>query len=270
MRLTDRRGLSLAELLAGLVLVGMLGTILARATLGTSRVFRAHQERATVETAFDLGADYLATELAAVGPGDLLRAAPDSLSYRAVRLVGVACLVSATEVRILDQRRSAARSPQAGRDSILVYLGVDSITEQDGWAGLPIYAVGRTTCGSQPALRLSTNIDSGTLAAARRTELVPVRTFEVMQARFYQSLGSTWLGARSVSAGEAVQPLAGPFDRSGTGFELVDSTGRVTSSPASVHSVRVSFSATSSGWHDGARTYTARAAQSVSPANLRP
>lgn len=270
MRLTGPRGFSLAELLAGLVLAGTLGTILARAVLSTSRVFRAHQERAMVETAFDLAAEYLGTELAAIGRGDLLRAAPESLSFRAVRLVGIACLVTTTEVRILEERLSAARSPQAGRDSIQLYLGADSISGLDGWAGLPIHAVGRQSCGTRPALRLSTSVDSGTLAAARSSDLVPVRTFEIMQARFYQSLDATWLGARSESAGEAVQPLAGPFDRSGTGFEFVDSTGLITHSPASVRTIRVSFSGTSSGWNGAAGTYTARVTRSVSPRNLRP
>ena len=48
----------------------------------------------------------------------------------------------------------------------------------------------------------------------------PVRFFEVMEYSLYQTGGRSWLGARSLTAGEvAPQPVLGPL-RAGTGFAL--------------------------------------------------
>lgn len=271
MRLTGRDGFSLPDALAALVLIGVLGTVMVRTTLTLGRATRAQQERGIVESAFDLGADYLSTELAEVSRGDVLRISRQSVSYRAFRLTGLACLVAPTEIRILQERLAAVRLPQPGRDSLLIYSGRDSIGGRGGvWASLPIHGIARSSCGTMPALKVTTTIDTAAVAMGSGADVVPVRAFEVMEARFYVSQGSTWLGARSESSGETVQPLAGPFEASGTGFEFFDSAGAVPASPAAVRTIRLSFSGRAPGWDGRTGAHQATAAASLAPENLRP
>ena len=75
---------------------------------------------------------------------------------------------------------------------------------------------------------------------------VPLRVFEVMELRFYPSGGSWWLGARSVSAGENIQPVAGPFGSDGFLLELLDADGTATVDPTQARLVRARL-ATESG-----------------------
>jgi hypothetical protein len=265
-----QRGFAVAELLTSLILLGILGTVVVRTILSVGRTVRGQQERAGVESAFDLGTDYLGVELAGVARGDLISISRESVIYRAVRMVGLACLVADSEVRVLEDRLSAIRLPQPGRDSLLLYTGADSVGAAGrGWVSLPLAGLTRSSCGTSPALRLATSLDSGVVDLAALPMLVPVRTFEVMEARFYSSLGSNWLGARSVTSGEAVQPLAGPFEATGTGFEFLDSAGVATVVPAAARTLRFSLTGRTVGW-DGTRgVHVSSAATAIAPENLQ-
>jgi prepilin-type N-terminal cleavage/methylation domain-containing protein len=264
-----RRGFALAELLVGLVLLGIVGAVVVRTILSVSRTLRGQQEQAVVESAFDLASDYLAAELGGLSRGDLVQASREAVTYRAMRLTGLACLVTATEVRVPEERLWAVRAPQPGRDSLLLYTGADSHSSAGrGWLSLPLAGMGRSTCGTMPALSLTTTLDPVVAALASLSWQVPVRTFEVMEARLYASLGATWLGARSASAGEAIQPLAGPFEQVGSGFEFLDSVDAVAVVPSDIRVVRLSLTGRVAGW-DGsiaARTRSARA--TLAPENL--
>lgn len=264
------RGFALAELLTSLFLLGVLGTVVVRTLLSVGRTVRGQQERAAVESAFDLGTDYLGVELAGAAHGDLISISRESVTYRVVRMVGLACLVANSEILVLEERLSAIRGPQPGRDSLLLYTGADSVGAAGrGWVNLPLAGVTRSSCGSKPAVSLATSLHSGVVDLSSLPTLVPVRSFEVMEARFYPSLGATWLGARSVTSGEAVQPLAGPFESAGTGFEFLDSSGGETAVPAAVHTIRITLAGRTVGW-DGARgARISNTAAAVAPENLR-
>jgi hypothetical protein len=69
-----------------------------------------------------------------------------------------------------------------------------------------------------------------------------VRIYEVIELRLYRSEGKSWLGARSVSAGEAIQPVLGPLT-DGTGFRLeyLEGGGSATNDMTAVKSVRVTL-----------------------------
>lgn len=270
MLLGRQKGFALAELLTSLILLGVLGTVVVRTLLSVGRAVRGQLERAGVESAFDLGTDYLGVELAGVAAGDLTGISRESVTYRVVRMVGLACLVADSEIRVLQERLSATRVPQPGRDSLLLYSGSDSIGAADrGWVSLPLAGVTRSTCGTRPALSLATSLDSGVVDLSSLPMLVPVRTFEVMEARFYPSLGASWLGARSVTSGETVQPLAGPFESAGTGFEFLDAAGAETTLPAAVRTIRFTLAGRAVGW-DGTRgAHSWNAATAIVPENLR-
>jgi len=137
-----------------------------------------------------------------------------------------------------------------------------------GWVSLPIAGVIRSACGTRAALSFTTTVDSGTVGPASWPELAPVRTFEIMEARFYLSAGSTWLGARSVTSGETVQPLAGPFEATGTGFEFFDSAGAPTAVPETVRHIRINLAARAVGWDGSRGAHAMNATTSILPENL--
>jgi hypothetical protein len=62
----------------------------------------------------------------------------------------------------------------------------------------------------------------------------PILLSEVMEIRGYESGGEWWIGVRSVSAGEVVQPAHGPIMANGLRIVGLDSAGAVTAIPARV------------------------------------
>jgi hypothetical protein len=66
----------------------------------------------------------------------------------------------------------------------------------------------------------------------------PVRIYETMELRLYQSDAHWWLGARSVGTGEVIQPFVGPLaGTDGLRLEYLDRFGAPTSTPGAVRSV---------------------------------
>lgn len=259
MPITTRHGLTLVELLIGLVLLGLAGTMMARSSLRLSQTTAALLARTTAQQTLDQSSAWLASELSETGRGDLSRLAPESLSYRGYRASGLACLVTANEVRLLTGRLSRWRDPQPGRDTLLLYTGRPG---DSAWVPQPLLAVGTASCAGQPALRLQTITDSSTLATIASGTLVPVRLFERMQVRFYQAAGEWWLGARSESTGEAIQPLAGPFMAAGVRFTYADSLRQPSVVAAQVRQLSLQLVAGSPG--------TDTALLQLAPRNLAP
>ena len=81
-------------------------------------------------------------------------------------------------------------------------------------------------------------IGVGTTSADSLSAPVPVRFFEVMEVRLYQSGGRWWVGARSVSNGEVIQPVIGPLAPGGLEFQFVDQAGGTVSNPATVSLIK--------------------------------
>jgi hypothetical protein len=63
----------------------------------------------------------------------------------------------------------------------------------------------------------------------------------MMELRAYVSAADGWLGMRSVSAGEAIQPVAGPFRLLPASFAFADSSGSPTMDPAAARQVQATF-----------------------------
>lgn len=53
--------------------------------------------------------------------------------------------------------------------------------------------------------------------------------------------GLNWLGARSASAGQALEPVAGPLQAGGLSFAYYDSLGNVTATLARVRSIQMTL-----------------------------
>ena len=221
-----RSGFTLVELLVAIVIL----TVVAGATIGllanTQRVTHTQAARASLQQSVRTSASLLPAELrelAASGRGaDLLVLASDSITYRAMRGLAVVCAVSPTELRVRAGPgwRFGYRQPAPGRDSLL-------------------------RCGAEPALALRVALDTIAAPLAAIPVGAPVRLFEVMQLRLYSSAGSWWLGARSVSAGEALQPLLGPLLPGGFALTYLDSAGTRTTSADRVRSIELTVRGTS-------------------------
>jgi hypothetical protein len=192
------------------------------------------------------------------------------LSYRGIRGTGLACRVDASSVVVPLSRLRSIRAPQPGRDSLLLYAGVDSLqVAGDAWVALPLLGVGSATCAGEPAIRLVTVVDTSVTPLASLAALAPVRFFEVMEARLYPSLGSWWLGARSESGGEPIQPLAGPFISGSPPFAYLDSLQQPTLVTSAVERIQLDLVGRWPAWSNGAlRPDSAR--RSLFPRNLTP
>jgi prepilin-type N-terminal cleavage/methylation domain-containing protein len=235
--LTRRRGVTLTELVVSLALLGLAGSVITRTLLQQRRSARSALDLADARRTVHETTAWLSAELRPLGRGDssadLIRLAPESLSYRAFRSGALACSVSASEVQLLARSFTGWRLPQAGRDSLLLWVAPDGPGPlRPSWAALPILGVGPSTCPGGPSIRLATAIDTSRVQLPRLSPLTPARTYEVMQVRLYSSLGRWWIGARSESGGEVIQPLAGPVSSAGFRLSARDSLGASTADPA--------------------------------------
>ncbi len=259
-------GFTLIEILIGLVLLSLVGGVVVRIGLGAERTVRLAKAEAHTELNFDTALDYLESELADAGTDgsgtDLIRLGQDSLTWRATRGVGLACQVAPTEVRLLRDRLAGPRQAQPGRDSLMLYVGADSHrADSVPWLVLPILGVSASTCSGLPALAIQTVLDTSQASPGWLPSLVPARVFEVMQVRLYSSLGAWWFGTRSVSAGEGIQPVAGPLVPGGLRFTFRDSTGQATAVPGLVRTISVLLRGAVAGRTDSATMI-------LSPGNL--
>ncbi|HEU5218459.1 MAG TPA: hypothetical protein VFU23_07360, partial [Gemmatimonadales bacterium] len=95
------------------------------------------------------------------------------------------------------------------------------------------------TCGAVPAIALGTSLDSASNADARVD--APARTFEVMELAPVTVSGLDYLGARSVSAGQSLEPVAGPLQTGGLSIAYFDSLGNVTATLERVRSISITL-----------------------------
>jgi prepilin-type N-terminal cleavage/methylation domain-containing protein len=247
------RGFTLAEIMAAMVIMLLVAGSVHKVLVSTQRLTRAQAQQVSVQSNVRAGSLVIVNELrelsAVVGgtssQNDILRVAPASVTYRAMRGVGFVCQTpAATEIRIRRTGFSGHRDPQPGRDSIYVFVAGGAGAESAGsWLPLAITGVSTGTCAGASGPAVSLAIPS--TASVTGLEVgTPVRVAEVMELRLYQSEGRSWLGARSVSGGEAIQPMAGPLeDGHGLALEYLDGSGSPTSDLTRIKSIRVTLRA---------------------------
>jgi hypothetical protein len=241
--LHSRRGVTLLDLLVAVVLAALLAAPLLRLMLGQQRVAVASAERTSVRNSLIIAASFLTAAVREVATGpldsDLMEASSNRLVFRAMRGFGVACTRSGNTLVIPAGSVPAGRPPRAAKDSLAVLLQADSGGASDRWVALPIRAVAAGgSCDGRPALEITVALDT-----LRTDPLIalptPVRVFEVLEVRGYVESGALWLGARSLSAGELIQPVAGPFVGGGITFSPLDRSGSLTNDPRQVASIGV-------------------------------
>jgi hypothetical protein len=175
---------------------------------------------------------------------DILAIAPSDITYRGMRGIGFICQPpTATGIRISRSTFSGYRDPEAGRDSLYVFIDGDPDTSaDDGWLPVAITAVSTAPAcpGAMGAgITLTTPNTPALVGLATGT---PLRFFEVMQLKLHEADGKSWLGARSVSAGEAVQPVLGPLaDDDGFALSYSDAAGVATADRTAIKSIRITL-----------------------------
>ena len=243
----SRRGFTLIELLVALVLFLIVSGAVFSLLNNTQRVSRAQAERVDMQSNMRAGALVVPSDLKMIGydsvPGsatvtsDILGMGPDSIMFRAIRSSGIVCKFNATNTIVIDTSAtryySAYRLPvSGGRDLLQIFLDGDSTTSSDDqWVSdRAITAVGTGTCtsayGSRAGLQFTTTMAyTGTSADPLKVG-APVRTYEQMVYRVYQSGSKYYLGARSASNGEtSFEPVLGPLTSNGFRLVYYDSTG---------------------------------------------
>jgi len=241
------RGFTLVEMLIGLVLLGIVSTTIYRILNTNTRLSRAQTEQVSLQSAVRTGSLVVGSELKEIGINstggtDIVAMSANGITYRAMRATGLACQVSATEVRIRQTPFFSTRTIAANQDSLLLYVeGDPNIATDDTWLPLRITGVSASTCGAAAATALATSINTATTPLTQIVLEAPVRTFEVMELGILNSGGQNWLGARSVSAGQALQPALGPITATGLQFDYYDAAGAVTANRAAVRSIQITI-----------------------------
>lgn len=239
------RGFTLVEMLIGLVLLGIVTTTIYRILDTNTRLARAQTEQVSLQSAVRIGSLVVGNELKEIGINlvdstDILAMSANGITYRAMRATAVACDVAADHVRIRQTPFFFTRSIAAGQDSMLLYVeGDPDLSSDDRWLQLAITGVSNSTCGAIPAINLATTINTATTPLAQILLDAPVRTFEVMELGILNSGGQNWLGVRSVSAGQVLQPALGPITAAGLEFGYFDAAGVVTTSRTAVRSIQI-------------------------------
>jgi len=238
--MTRRAGVTLVELLVGVVLTASL-FLLGFALLGQmQRTVQRGAVRSESWSRLAGGVQLLRDDLAEVSPGDVLVMEPSRIVYRAWRGTGISCGRTIDGILLRTSRFQALRLPSAGRDSLSIFRDVQ--TTGSGWYPMAITGPPRSgvcTDGTgAAALVVPTPITDSLVLP------VPVRFFEVMEIRLYQSGGRWWVGARSVSNGEVIQPVMGPVASSGLQFQFLDQGGGSISSPTALSRITVRLTTT--------------------------
>lgn len=196
----NRRGVTLLELLIGLVLLAMLGVVVTTTLTTASRVaIRAVTRLATARTISVTGA-LLREELGHRGRDEVTVAGATSVDFS--RVVGDApvCDVQGHLVALRQSEWWGIRDPEPDRDDALLLSDVAT----GSWVANTIVAVGNGHCpDGSAAIQLTVGSTVAAAAVARIVE--PVRL------RGYLSNGNGWWGLAPASGLSPVQPFAGPL-----------------------------------------------------------
>jgi len=257
--MANRRGFTLVEIMIAMTIMLIVMGGVYNVMLSIQRLSRGQTERMTLQSNVRIGSLMVLNDLRELNTvvgglaaqNDILAIAATNITYRAMRGVGFVCQAgTATQLRISRSSFSGYRDPLAVRDSLYAFIeGADPDNEtDDSWLPVAITTVSTATAcpGAIGAGITLTTPNTATLVGL--TAGTPIRFYEVMQVKLHQADGKSWLGARSVSAGEAVQPVLGPLaDGNGLLLEYLTAAGVATANRTAIKSIRFTLRGVSDG-----------------------
>jgi len=275
MTMTTRRGFTMVELMIGLILTLAVGGVTYQMLLRNHRVSRAQSEHVGVQDNVRSGALIIANELREVGydvvsagataalgyaPAipirtDLLAMDQGFVEYHATRGLGFVCDKSTAPATVVVRRSTwqELRAPKPLIDTLMLYVeNASSTGSDDAWVHLGITTIQNQDCpgaGAPAGLAFQVQAPFGLNLTTALNNVVlggPVRVTEVMRMEHYQTDGKSYLGLQSVSAGEALQPVVGPFADNvglvrGLTFVYRDANDNETAVPANVRVIEVTL-----------------------------
>jgi prepilin-type N-terminal cleavage/methylation domain-containing protein len=270
----NRRGVTLVELMVGIVMMGIIGAALLKvftSLMGTSGAqvrLAATQGEARIGTLMlpqefreigydtvivDAGTDYANTDLIAI--------AGDQLSFLASRGTGITCgTFNANEFRI--RRPIIGQRMPVVSDTFVLFLEMEKSTgTDDRWVPMDVTAIDyNSTCnGTDPAIALTVSptpkIEPGgdNIVLTNHSMGGPIRWMEAVEYGPVSSGGEWFVGRRSISLGEVnFTPVIGPLSSAtGVGFTYYNAAGTALAANAgnrvAVRSIRVSLSTVTEG-----------------------
>jgi prepilin-type N-terminal cleavage/methylation domain-containing protein len=257
--MANRRGFTLVEIMIAMTLMLIVSGAAFKLLVTTQRLSRSQAEQASLQSNVRRGSLVVLNDLRELNTvvagtadkNDILTIAANDITYRAMRGIGFICQApTATQIRITRSGFSGFRDPQAGgRDSVYVFIdGDQDIETDDTW--LPVAITGVSTATACPGamgagITLTTPNTAGLVGLPVGT---PIHIYEVMELKLHQADGKSWLGARSISAGEAIQPVLGPLvDGNGFQLEYLDAAGAITADLTAIKSIRITIRGISDG-----------------------
>ncbi len=212
MRPLNRSGLTLVEMLTGLVLLALLGSMAALVVRGAAMAAAAAWSALDRTRTIAVAAALLHEDLRDASVADIAVSVPASLDLAAPIGDAPVCGLAARNLFVVAGGWSGARSVEPGRDLALVLT--DPVGEV--WDTSAITAVASARCpdSGEPALRLTlAHVPAGAAG---------VEVFEPVRVAAYRSGTVDWFGL--APAGPlSLQPFAGPIVPGSAGFGIVAS-----------------------------------------------
>ncbi len=243
----QRRGFTLIEVLIALVIMGVVTGAIYQLLNTNQRLSLAQAEQVNLQSNVRSGSLVVPNELRELntwlGGGadrnDVLAAASDGITYRAMRGLGFVCQAPAGNQLIVSVTSwSGLRDPDASRDDLYVFVDGPDTDEDDDDTWSQVILTGATNtagaCGAS---------DGYVLTGAGAMPVVPlntpVRVFERMRLELYSADGQWWLGASPVKPGVNLQPVLGPLTDDGLQLVYFNSAGAVTADLTAISSIGI-------------------------------
>jgi len=233
--MNSRRGFTLIEILIVMVMLALIGAALTKVLVNSMRVSAGQMVQAEMQSNVRTGGLVLPLELREIGydsnitsnavTSDLLAINASYVQFRAGRGFSSTCGTPTLNEWRIRKPSYGMRAP-ALTDGFMLYVENDpNQGADDQWVPLVVTAIDAGLCGTDSAYILTTatpQVSTGVnLTLANVFVGGPVRFYEVMRfGSFVDADGLTYIGARSISAGEgAYRAVAGPI-AAGTGLAL--------------------------------------------------
>ena len=272
LRLTARRatraGVSLAELLVVLVILGLVGSVIMRVVLRQQRFYASAAEITSTRADLRDLATALPSDLRAISSvgGDIYAMSDSSIDFRLTTGISTVCQLGAGFV-VVPPATLASRSgvtswtaaPVSG-DSVLIYdEGATTSISDDAWRAYKIIAAPIAASCPTSTFFTSTSAEAAAGIKLQLSAALPATSPQGSAMVFFRhahyglfltSSGKTMLGYYDCPAGtcSAMTPMGGPFlpyaaTGSGVQFSYYDSTGAVTATKANVARIDVAVRA---------------------------